>query len=144
MDSADYFTVEEWLLMGDPTLRIAKDSTPPNKPIISGPSSGKVGDELIITASATDIDGDRLYYLFDWGNDEFSEWIGLYDSGQTVEQGHSWNEEGTFVIRVIAKDNHGVQSEWSEPLTISMPKNRARNPFLLFFERLIERFLIME
>lgn len=135
MDSADYFTVEEWLLMGDPTLSIAKESTPPNKPIISGPSSGKAGDELIITASATDIDGDRLHYLFDWGNDEFSEWIGPYDSGQTVEQGHIWDEEGTFEIRVIAKDNHGVQSEWSDPLVVSMPKNKVINtPFLRFLE----------
>jgi len=66
IDSDDYFTVEEWLLMGDPTLSTAKDSTPPNKPIISGPASGKAGDELIITASATDIDGDKFYYLFDW------------------------------------------------------------------------------
>jgi len=39
---------------------------------------------------------------------------------------------------------HGEESPWSDPLAISMPKNKAINPFLLFLERLIERFPILE
>jgi hypothetical protein len=38
----------------------------------------------------------------------------------------------------------GGESPWSDPLAISMPKNKAINPFILFIERLIERFPILE
>ena len=41
-------------------------------------------------------------------------------------------------------DIYGHESDWSDPLAISMPKNKAINPFLLFLERLIERFPILE
>jgi len=43
MDGADYFTCEEWLLMGDPSLKIAKASIPPAKPNLNGPTDGKTG-----------------------------------------------------------------------------------------------------
>jgi|GEM_PF-6807120 len=46
-----------------------------------------------------------------------------------------------LIMLVKAKDVHGEESPWSDPLAISMPKNKAINPFL---ERLIERFPILE
>ena len=145
MDGADYFTVEEWLLMGDPTLSISKDSLPPEKPEITGPSSGKVGDELVFTASTTDADGDTLYYLFDWGNDVYSNWIGPSSSGDVVEVSHSWSEEGSFDVRVIAKDEHGVQSQWSDTLIVSMPKIKYEhyNLFEIIIELLLRQFPIL-
>ncbi|MCK5030578.1 MAG: hypothetical protein KAR64_03855 [Thermoplasmatales archaeon] len=39
---------------------------------------------------------------------------------------------------------HGEESPWSDPLPITMPKNKAINPFLLILERLMERFPILE
>jgi len=141
MDGADYFTVEEWLLMGDPTLQISKDSTPPEKPTITGPSNGKVGEEFVFQTSTKDIDGDKLYYLFDWGDGHYSEWIGPYNSMETVELSHTWDEEGSYQIRVMAKDDHGVQSEWSDPLSISMPKAKV-TLFVHFIEIYLQHFPI--
>ena len=120
------------------------ENEPPNKPNKpSGPISGKAGEEYIYTSSTTDPDGDQVYYKWDWG-DETSDWIGPYNSGETADTSHIWNEKGDYNIKVKAKDVHGEESPWSDPLAISMPKNKAINLFLLFLERLIERFPILE
>ena len=50
-------------------------------------------------------------------------------------------------IMVMAKDSHGKTSEWSDPLAVSMPKNKAFffNSILLeILERLMERFPLLE
>ncbi|MCK5258991.1 MAG: hypothetical protein KAJ69_05665, partial [Thermoplasmatales archaeon] len=138
-------TIEEWQPFGDPTLVIGENNPIPAKPDKpEGTASGKSNEEYIYTTSTTDPNGDKLYYLFDWGDGEFSGYIGPYDSGQTAEASHIWKEKENYEIRVIAKDERGVISEWSDPLPISMPKNKAINPFLLFLERLMERFPILE
>ncbi len=125
-DGGEYKTVLEWQLFGDPTLSVRDQSTPPEKPQKpSGPTSGKAGEELSFTSSTTDADGDEMYYLFEWGNGEFSEWIGPMNSGQEVTASHIWISEGDFSIRVKAKDDHGVQSPWSDPLAISMPQRSS-------------------
>ena len=81
--------------------------------------------------------------MWSWG-DETSDWIGPYDSGATISTAHIWDEKGDYNIKVKAKDVHGEESPWSDPLPITMPKNKAINPFLLFLERLMERFPILE
>jgi hypothetical protein len=62
--------------------------------------------------------------MFDWG-DESTTITDYYTSGQSVEISHMWIEEGTFNIKVRSQDEYGVWSNWSEPLTISMPKNKS-------------------
>ena len=139
MDSADYLTIEEWQPFGDPTLAIGEESLAPVKPDApDGPASGGADVEYTYTASTTDPDGDDLYYLFDWGDGKFSGWIGPKNSGQTVSANHEWAEQGDYQIRVKARDNHGVQSEWSDPLPISMPKNKQLID-LPFFD-ILEKF----
>ncbi len=59
MYDGDYLTVEEWQPFGDPTLAIAEESNPPEKPTLSGPSQGKPGEEYAFEAKAVDPDGDR-------------------------------------------------------------------------------------
>jgi hypothetical protein len=137
MDCGDYKTIEEWQPFGDPTLAIADESLPPEKPgIPDGNSSGGVNVEYTYTASTTDPNGDKLYYLFDWGDGNFSGWTGPYNSGEIAEMSHKWTEEGNYEIKVKAKDDHGVQSEWSDPLSVSMPKNKIliNTPFIDFLE----------
>ena len=125
MEGVDYKTVEEWQAFGDPTLAVKGDSQAPAKPDKpDGVASGRFNREYMYTASTIDSDGDKLYYLFDWGDGNLSGWIGPYNSGEIAEASHIWKEEGDYQIRVKAKDDHGVQSEWSDPLPISMPKNK--------------------
>jgi hypothetical protein len=136
MDGGDYKTVEEWEPFGDPTLSIGEESQPPLKPERpNGPTSGNINTEYAYTASTTDPEGDRLYYLFDWGDGSFSSWVGPYDSGATAEVSHKWEEKGEYQIRVKARDEHGVQSEWSDPLPITMPKNKPLH-YMLFSDLL--------
>jgi len=141
MDEIDYITVEEFQPFGDPSLAIAGVSQPPEKPETpDGPPSGTIDEEYTYTSSSSDPDpGDELYYLFDWGDGEFSGWVGPYDSGDTAEASYTWTEQGDYEIKVKAKDEHGVQSEWSDPLPIEMPKNKAIT-FPLFLDCLFERF----
>ncbi|MBS3777970.1 MAG: PKD domain-containing protein, partial [Candidatus Thermoplasmatota archaeon] len=125
MDGGNYKTIEEWQSFGDPTLSIADESVPPEKPSVpTGNGTGKPNEEYTFSSSTTDADGDTVYYLFDWGDETFSEWLGPFESGEIVEATHSWDEEGDYQIRVKAKDDHGVQGEWSDPLPVSMPKTK--------------------
>jgi len=131
MDAGDYKTVEEWQAFGDPTLSIAAQSLQPEKPEPpEGPTSAGVNEEHTYTAITTDPNGDQIYYLFDWGDESYSGWIGPFESGEIAETSHNWEDRGEYEIRVKAKDEHGVQSEWSDPLPISMPIIKNNNIFM--------------
>ena len=137
MDGGEHKSIEEWQLLGDPSLAIAEESQAPLKPNPpNGPSSGQVNVEKTYTASSTDPDGDDLYYMFDWGDYSNSGWLGPYSSGDSCEASHIWTTQGSYQIKVKAKDSHGVQSEWSDPLSISMSKAKVKTlPILV--EKLI-------
>ncbi|MBE3136866.1 MAG: PKD domain-containing protein [Thermoplasmata archaeon] len=140
MDDTDYKTVEEWQAFGDPTLAIGEKSQPPAKPATpSGPASGEAGTEYTYTTSTTDPDGDKISYMFDWGDGTFSAWVGPINSGATGSAKKTWNSQGTFQVKVVAKDTHGILSVWSDPLSITMPLS-YKMPFLHLLERLFEQF----
>lgn len=123
MDGGEHKTGEQWEPFGDPTLQIAAPSTPPEKPETpTGPSRGKIGEEQTFSSVATDPDGDDIYYRWDWGNDDVGQWIGPYASGEECEITHSWEERGSYLVRVQAKDKNGKIGEWSDPLELAMPK----------------------
>ena len=109
------------------------DTQPPNKPTIDGPNSGTAGKEYTYTSRTTDPDDDQVYYLFDWGDETDSSWFGPFVSGETVSSSHIWSAKGSYEIKVKAKDIYGVQSEWSDPFSVSMPKNKAINRSILNF-----------
>ncbi len=93
----------------------------PEKPSIpNGPTSGELGMEYQYTTQTTDPEGDQIYYLFDWGDDEDSSWLGPYNSGATAQGSHIWTEQGIFEIKVMAKDENGVFSDWSDPLPVNI------------------------
>jgi hypothetical protein len=98
----------------------------------TGPDAGKVNEEYTFVSSTTDLDGDEIYYMFDWGDGSFSNWLGPFVSNEECSSTHIWEQQGNYQIRVKAKDIHGAESEWSEPLIVSMPKNRDLTNVLLF------------
>jgi hypothetical protein len=122
-------------LYGDPALSLYPISNPPEKPSTpDGPHSGRIKIKHMYTTSSIEPDGDQIRYLFDWGNGNTTI-TEYYSSGETVSISYKWNEQGTFNIRVRAQDEYGAWSDWSDPLAISMPKNKAINsPFLQFLE----------
>jgi len=121
MDEIDYITVEEFQSFGDPSLLIAGDSQKPAKPATpEGETEGEPGEEYLYASSTSDPDGDSVYYRFDWGDETSSGWVGPHASGDTTEAGHTWTDEGSYEIRVMAKDENGVFSEWSDPLPVNI------------------------
>ena len=140
MDATEHKTVEEWQAFGDPTLAIGETSQSPAKPQApSGPASGGINTEYTYTSSTTDPEGDQVSYMFDWGDGTYSSWVGPLNSGATASAKKKWTTEGTYQIKVVAKDSHGKLSVWSDPLSISMPYSYEQ-PLLHFLERLFEQF----
>ena len=105
----------------------------PNKPERpSGETNGKIDTEYTYTTSAIDPDGDRVYYLWDWGDGTQSMWLGPFDSGEVASAVKSWSQKGDYSIKVKAKDVHDVESDWSDPLIVRMPLAylRSSNPLI--------------
>ncbi|OYT28476.1 hypothetical protein B6U98_04770 [Thermoplasmatales archaeon ex4572_165] len=115
------------------TITISSNQ-PPNKPSISGPSTGVKGSSYTYTSTTTDDDGDQIYYWFDWGDGSNSGWKGPYSSGQTASESHIWSAEGSYSIKVKTKDSNDAESIWSDPLSVSMPKGKTFNLFENFWE----------
>lgn len=117
---------EAYNLNGDPSLCLWSDdpTLPPEKPTTpEGPDEWIREAPTTFTSSAIDPEGASVSYLFDWGDGTDSGWIGPYASGQTGEASHIWTELGTYEVRVQAKDNYGVRSEWSDSSTIAIVTN---------------------
>ena len=126
-------------------VTITIENTKPDKPETpSGETSGSNGNEYTYSSSTTDPQNDQVYYLWDFGDGTNSGWLGPYNSGLTVEVSHTWEEEGNYEIKVRAKDTSGLLSDWSDPLTISMPRNRIINVFILFIQKIMQKFPIIE
>jgi hypothetical protein len=107
----------------------------PNKP--AGKTRIKLDTEYTYKTSTSDLDGDQLYYKWDWGDGNQSGWLGPYNSEDTCEAIYSWIESDNYSITVMAKDTNGGESDWSDPLNIT-PRTRAYHDSLLL--RLLERF----
>jgi hypothetical protein len=104
-------------LWGNPDLTMGEvvTSDPPANPEKpSGPDDGVPLTEFTFSTTTTDPNGDQVFYQWSWGDGNESEWIGPFDSGETAEASHIWAVLGNYEIKVIAKDENGAKSEWSE------------------------------
>lgn len=99
----------------------------PGTPSLDGPASGNVGIEYTYTCMTTDPEGDMVSYCIDWGDDSEIQWFGPFTSGESLAISHVWEKTGTYLIRVKAKDIHDIESGWSDPLPVSMPKTFSLN-----------------
>jgi hypothetical protein len=75
--------------------------------------------------------------MWRWGDGNYSEWYGPYDSGETVEASHSWDSPSNYQVRVKAKDILDQETDWSDALIVSITKTKTTNSF---FYRLLEFF----
>jgi PKD domain len=116
------------------------DNNRPEKPEEpSGESRGSPGTEYTFTGIAVDPDNDQVFYKWDWGDGNYSEWLGPYSSGESCQTVHAWGIKATYAIRVMVKDQHGGESDWSDPMPITIPY--SYNKIILpFFDLLFERF----
>jgi len=96
------------------TLNTSFNSAPDKPALPEGPETGYLGHLHSYSSSAEDIDGDQLFYRWSWGDGDTSEWMGPYDSGDTCQASHSWSMPDTYEIKVQARDEFEVESEWSD------------------------------
>lgn len=124
-------------------IKMLPSNNPPDKPIIDGPTKGNPGVEYEFTFFTTDPDGDKVYYLIDWGDGTYEEWIGPYKSGADVVASHAWHL-GTYRITVKAKDIFDAESDLSIPFYITITKNRiATNSLLLRLFQIMRYLFVM-
>jgi hypothetical protein len=126
-----------WMNNSIKVVTIAPDHSPSTPEQPTGATSGRIYMEYTYRTSTTDLDNDEVYYKWSTG-ENVSEWLGPYKSGESVYFKHSWNTKGSYQIKAKAKDVQGLESDWSDPLPISMPY--SYNPILQLLEWLFERF----
>jgi len=132
----DFSISLEWLGNGELEIDISITNneeflnSPPENPIIIGPTSSGFGVEHTYEITAIDPDDNDLYYYIDWGNGTI-ETKGPYDSEKTAYAKHTWDEKGDYTIRVRSRDTYDELSDWTT-LEVSMPK-RASNYLNTFF-----------
>ena len=98
----------------------------PDQP--TGDTSLKTGDNGLYETKSEDTDTDMIKYGWDWDNDNnVDTWTNLENSGIYVTSIHNWNNPGTYIIKVKAKDEHGRTSTWSETLTVEITKKSNNN-----------------
>ena len=110
----------------------------PREPV--GKKIGILSNTYQYETSTTDFDHDTISYGWDWGDDSDIEWTQYISSNTTITMNHSWNEKGTYSVRVKAKDEFGLESSWSDPTTVIMPKStKVRyNLFFGLFKKFID------
>jgi hypothetical protein len=120
-----------------PSLFEPEDNNAPIKPETPmGPTSGKIREKQTFKVTkTTDPDGDRVYYCFDWGDGSYSRWLHQNPYFIQTSATHTWKKRGDYEVRVKAKDIYGKESEWSDPLIVTMPKNKPNSLFYLFLEQ---------
>ncbi len=99
-------------------LAAANANQPPDNPDQPvGPTSGGTNTDYSYTTSTTDPEGQQVYYLWSWG-DSMGDWLGPFDSGASAEASHQWSASGGYTVKVKAKDTAGIESGWSDPITV--------------------------
>jgi len=93
----------------------------PIKPSINGNEMGEVGEELSYSSSSIDANGRQVFYMWDWGDDTFSEWLGPFNSGEIITESHSWIEQGIYSVKVKAKNTDELESDWSDTFIVGIP-----------------------
>ena len=100
-----------------------------------GPATVRKNRQQTYSSSSDDT---ATHILFDWGDGTDSGW--LTASGGVAEGSHAWSEDGDYEIKAKAKNDNDVESPWSDPLPISVPRNKLIMPTLL--QKLLEIFKV--
>jgi hypothetical protein len=105
----------------------------PSRP--TGKTEGAPGEEITFSTSGSDPDGDDVLFRWDWDDGNLSDWK------RTTEVSYSWEKQGNYSIKIMSKDDWGGESDWSDSLTVNIPRHRFRNtPLLDLFQRYLDLF----
>jgi hypothetical protein len=100
---------------------VTADNQPPLKPkVLDGATAAGPGIPLDFSTVAADPEGDPVYYQWDWGDGNMSEWFGPYEFGEHTQTTYQWAQNGSYDIKVRSKDIEGKQSDWSSAYHITI------------------------
>jgi PKD repeat protein len=104
----------------------SSQNQPPYTPMRpQGPTRIIVGVPHMYNSSAVDPDDDRVRLRFDWGDGSLSNWTAFVTSNTLVYASHAWMNVSNNKIRVIAQDPDGVNSSWSDLLTVNVSQEKT-------------------
>ena len=104
-------------------LNCLRDNSPPDTPSPPvGPVIGGVNRSYTFTVDGVDDpDGDKVYYQFNWGDEQTSGWLGPFESGvDMVNASHEWTTTGDMEITVSVKDEFDFPGNESESSIIEI------------------------
>ena len=102
-------------------------NTPPNPPATpTGPTYIQAGTNNYFTSSAFDADNDTIRLRFDWGDGSYSDWTSTVTSNVSVSISHLWTNVSSYNISVIAQDEHGFNSSWSNTFNVTIAQAETK------------------
>jgi hypothetical protein len=123
------------MLLGTANIALYCLNQAPTKPVINGPNSVNRKEETTFSASSDDVNGNELWYLWEWGDGTTSgSFLDAGPAGETVYETHKYNEPGVYQVTVTAKENwagNDLNSPPSDPLeveVINLPPNTPQKP----------------
>jgi outer membrane protein assembly factor BamB len=112
------------------------DPNAPDAPTITGQTNGRIKKTYDYTFTTSSPLGKQIYYLIEWGDRTTTDWLGPYNSDESLTMEHSWSTKGTYIITARAKDTDNLWGPWGN-LSVTMP---YEPPQFRFIEWLLERF----
>jgi len=93
----------------------------PAASVPTGPDRVTPGQYAVYSTVGTDPNGSSVRYTIDWGDGTapyYYPW--LMASGSTRTAGHTFSSAGRYPVRAKVGNASGVDSLWSEPLTVTV------------------------
>ncbi len=112
----------------------------PNSPILSGPSTATINDNLDFCAHCYDPNSDKIRYFFDWGDGTNSGWTDYLPSGSNVYKSHIYEKKGTYELKVIVEDIDRMKSCCVKEIYITKPRFLSNNK--IFNQALIQKLIL--
>jgi len=97
------------------------NNTPPVKPIVSGKTKMSVNSQELFSFYSEDTDGDKFYFVIDWGDGNISSTTYVSSSStESLAVAHVYQSTGVYHIKAKAVDDKDNSSEWSEDFIVEV------------------------
>jgi len=119
---------------------LSLDPNGPSIPDINGPKKVIPGIEYKYTFKSTSPLNRKVYFYVEWGDGTYNDWMGPYESGETVTIAHQWQGFGKFIIKARAKDTENLWGTWGY---FSVNNPRSNEFYNSFFLSLLDSFPLL-
>lgn len=118
---ANYDVYHHYCVMNETIENISSEpytfnTTPARIPSTpTGPNTSPINHDNLFQTNSIQPENSQVYYMWDWGDGNYSTWLGPYESDESVQSSYTWHQPGIFNIRIKAKNSiNEIESDWSE------------------------------